>query len=167
MILLIAANCLPHCMSFFFERFSPRGRKQVILGPAIVLGCPPLRLDSAAALHAAEGREQRSRVDMKDAATHLINAQSDAITMDRLQCQRFQHQHFERALNQVTWAIVHLLSSCLSRGTLRSSGLSSGSRSSLGDNQRDVVVLFACAERLHLVDDRVGQRLRGQPAKTA
>ena len=75
-------------------------RDDVVLRPAIVVGCAPLGGNPAALLEALEHRVERALVDVKRVARELLDALTDAPAVHRLQGQGLEHEHLERARNE-------------------------------------------------------------------
>src|SRR6185437_6306019 len=89
----------------------------VVLRAAVVLGGAPFAFDEAIAIEAAKGREQRAGVHAEDAAADLLDAEGDAVAMERLEGERLEDQHVECALDEIGCRIGHCVcSSGWSRG---------------------------------------------------
>src|SRR5207248_8421904 len=49
----------------------------------------------------------RACVDAEDAVAHLFEADSNAVAMHGLERQRFQNEHVQSALDEITWLVCH------------------------------------------------------------
>ena len=67
----------------------------------------PLGVEPSGADESLEGGEERSGVHLEDAARDLFDASRDAVSVHRLEAQRFEDEHVERALNDVGVGRVH------------------------------------------------------------
>ncbi len=76
------------------------GGQRVVFRAPVVLGRAPLALDQAVALETAEGGEERPGVDLERAVADLLEAHADAVAVHRLERQRFENQHVQRALHE-------------------------------------------------------------------
>ena len=72
-----------------------------------VLGLPPLRVEPPGTLEALQGGEQGAGVDLEDVARDLLDAPRDAEAVHRLEAERLEDQHVQRALNDVGGWFVH------------------------------------------------------------
>src|SRR5215469_2022929 len=75
--------------------------ERVVAGTAIVLRGPPLRANPTAGFETMQGGIERSLADPQDILGDLLYALSNAPAVHRSECQRFQDQDFERALDKV------------------------------------------------------------------
>src|SRR5207245_6434812 len=73
-------------------------RERIELRPARVLGPAPLGVEPPGALQALERGEERAGVHLEDAARDLLDAAGDAEAMHRLEAERLENEHVERAL---------------------------------------------------------------------
>ena len=56
-----------------------------------------------------ERREQGPGIHFEDSARHLLDAARDAEPVHRLQAERLENQHVQRALDYVRIRLVHML----------------------------------------------------------
>src|SRR5450755_1138527 len=101
---------------FASQKFPSRARQFVVLGPAIVIGLPPLRRNVSLLLELQQRGIQRPVVHRQQVSAGLLNAPRDPVTMQRPQ--RFQgledHQS-QRALPHIHFlAHVYPYSSAVS-----------------------------------------------------
>ena len=61
----------------------------------------PFAVDQPVALQAAQRREQRSGVDLEHALADLFEADADAVAVHRLERERLQNEHVQRALHEI------------------------------------------------------------------
>ena len=78
-----------------------RAREAVVLRASRVGRLTPLGVEPSSALETVQRGEQRAGVDLEHAARDLLDAAGDAEPVHRLQAQRFEDEHVERALNDV------------------------------------------------------------------
>src|SRR5262245_57921847 len=81
--------------------------QRVVLRPPRARRRAPFGVDCAGALEPLQCREQRSGVDLEDAARDLLDPLADAEAVERLQTQGLQDQHVQRSLNNVRVGLVH------------------------------------------------------------
>src|SRR5450432_1134199 len=100
-----------HLLSPFFgfavEPLSARFRQTVIFCAPAVLRSLPLALDQPGALQALQRDKQRTCIHAKNTLTDLLDPHRNPESMHRLQRQRFQNQHVQRALHQVARFLRH------------------------------------------------------------
>ncbi len=72
-----------------------------------VLGLAPFGVEPAGALEPLQRRQQRSGVDLEDAARDLLDTPRDAEAVHRLEAERLEDEQVERALNDVGVGFVH------------------------------------------------------------
>ena len=77
------------------------------LRPARVLGLPPFGVEPSGALQPLQRRQQRAGIDLEDAARDLLDAPGDAEAVHRLETERLEDEHVERALDDVGIRFVH------------------------------------------------------------
>ena len=83
------------------ELLPPGGRKAIIPGAAAVLRDLPFGGDPAFDLQALECRIERAELDIQGLVRSAANGLGDAIPMQRSEEESAEHQHVERALQQV------------------------------------------------------------------
>src|SRR5215475_138713 len=93
----------------FVELFAPGARQLVILRLAIVFGTAPFRRDPALVFQPVQRRIERALVDVQHARGRLLYPLRDAPAMHRLQRERLQNQHVERALQEIGLRFGHWL----------------------------------------------------------
>ena len=71
------------------------------LRPARIGRLLPLGVEPAGAFQALQGRQERPGVDLEHAAGDLLDAPSDAEAVHRLEAERLEDEHVERALDDV------------------------------------------------------------------
>src|SRR5215469_2491614 len=107
-------------LGFSFELLTAGFSQAVVFGPAIILSCPPLRLNPSGTLETAERGKEGTGIHLKNAFADLLDAHGNAITVHRFQRQRLQNQHVQCPLHQISCFVFHEgISSRLSRGILR------------------------------------------------
>src|SRR5436190_2225218 len=89
------------------ELSASRTRQRVDPGAARVFGLPPLGVDEPAAFEALQRRQQRTGIDLEDAARHLLDATRDPEAVHRLEAERLEDEQVERALNDVGVRVAH------------------------------------------------------------
>src|SRR5436190_4286361 len=72
-------------------------RQRVDAGATRIFGLAPLGVDEAAALEALQRRQQRTGVDLEDAARDLLDPPRDPEAVHRLETERLEDEHVERA----------------------------------------------------------------------
>jgi hypothetical protein len=82
------------------EARAARSRQRVPFRAPVVLGRAPLALDQPVALEPAERREQRTRVNLEHPVADLLDADADAVAVHRLEVERLEDEHVERALHE-------------------------------------------------------------------
>src|SRR5215212_1053383 len=87
--------------------FSPLRRKAVEPSAPVVFGHAPFAVDETLTLEALESEQQRPGVHAKNALAHLFNPLRDPKPVHRLEAQRFQDEHVERALDDVRRWLRH------------------------------------------------------------
>src|SRR5262252_9443547 len=81
---------------------SPTSASQrVVAGTSVVLGDFPLRLDKALTFESVQGRIERALSELQDALGPLLDAFGNPPSVHRFELQRLEHQHIERALQQI------------------------------------------------------------------
>src|SRR5687768_5279322 len=113
---------------------SSGGCERVVPRTAIVLRDAPLRLDQALALEAIEGGVERALAELKNLLRPLLEAFGNAPAMHRLELHRAEHEHVERALQDIfsgseAFGIAHHGSFRLSEGEYGGSFRASRERS--------------------------------------
>src|SRR5207302_1116119 len=84
----------------------PRGGEAVVLGVAPALRGVPVCRDPAAILEALERWIERPRIDRQDTLGDLSDAVGDPPAVHRRERQCLEHEHVERALDDVAAAIL-------------------------------------------------------------
>src|ERR1039458_3616251 len=79
-------------------------------GAAIVVRLSPLGVEHAFALEPLKRQEQRSGIDPKDTARMLLDAARNPEAMHRLQAQRLEDEHVQRALDDIGRYVGHVRS---------------------------------------------------------
>ena len=74
--------------------------------PAADVGVPPLRVHEAALLQPVQRGVERAVEDAERVARRLADPPRDAVAVPRPPAERLQHQHVERAEQDVELAIV-------------------------------------------------------------
>jgi hypothetical protein len=80
----------------------PLGREAIVAGAAIVFGRPPERSDPAAILEPVEGGIERPVLDLQHVLGAMFDGLRDGVPVCRPECERFEDQHVERSLQQLT-----------------------------------------------------------------
>ena len=94
-------------LALFDELALAVAREPVVLGLTVVLRRVPFRIDPALLLQAMERRVERPLVDPQDVARDLLDALRDAPAVHRLERQRLQDEHVERALQEILFLTSH------------------------------------------------------------
>src|SRR5580693_8151901 len=97
--------------ALLLESFSAPLGQGVIFGTAIVFSSAPLGFDPSHAHHAAQRGQKRSGIDAKDAIADLLDPQSDAVAVHRLQGERLLNEHFQCSLDHVPVFCDHAVGS--------------------------------------------------------
>ena len=95
----------------------PAGVRPVVLRLALVLGLAPLAGDEALVLEAVQRRIEGPLLDFQAVFGNLLDAQQDAVAVQRAERDGFQNQHVERALHQIG-LLAHSSPPRLSRRTI-------------------------------------------------
>src|SRR5215469_1474936 len=103
-------------LGFSFELLTAGFSQAVVFGPAIILSCPPLRLNPSGTLETAERGKEGTGIHLKNAFADLLDAHGNPITVHRFQRQRFQDQHVQRPLHQIGCFVCHQASPLGYRG---------------------------------------------------
>src|SRR4030095_8012308 len=88
---------------FFLQLFAPGGREPVKARPALVLGLAPLARDEALVLEAIQRRIERALLDAEALLRDLLDAEQDAVAVERAERNGLEDQHVERPLQQFGW----------------------------------------------------------------
>src|SRR5206468_8801130 len=88
------------------ELLAAGAREAVVLRSARILRRTPLSVEPPRALEPVEGGEQRAWIDLKHVACDLLDPARNPEAVQRLQAQRLEDEHVERALNDVP-VLVH------------------------------------------------------------
>src|SRR5512144_1450103 len=91
-----AGAAVPVC-GLGVELFAAGTGEAVELRAAGVLRVTPLGVEPAGALESLEGGEERPRIDLEDAARDLFDSTRDAEAVERLEAQRLEDEHVQRA----------------------------------------------------------------------
>ena len=98
---------------FFLAQSSAAGGCDLVeFGATVILGLPPRAFDPTLLLHAVEGREQRSRLDLKHTVCDLFYAAGDPKPMHRCEGQGLEDQHIESASEDVCLVFYHQILRC-------------------------------------------------------
>src|SRR5262245_292204 len=89
------------------ELLLPRARERIELRAARVLGVAPLGVAPAGPFQPLQRDEQRAGIHAEHAARDLLDTARDAEAVHRLEAQRLENQHVERALDDVGGRVVH------------------------------------------------------------
>ena len=89
------------------ELFPAGARERVELRAARVLRLAPLGVEPARALQPLERGEERAGIDLEHAARDLLDAPRDAEAVHRLEAERLEDEHVERALDDIGVRLVH------------------------------------------------------------
>src|SRR5262249_9849253 len=79
----------------------------VIAGAPLVSVTPPLRWEEPLPLQPIEGRVQRALAELEDVLRPLLDSFGDAPAVHGLELQRLEHEHVERALQEVASFLGH------------------------------------------------------------
>ena len=74
-----------------------------------MLGLAPVGIHRSGALQTLQRGEQRAWVDPEHTARDLLHAPRDTVAVHRLEAQRLENEHVERALDDVCGCFVHRL----------------------------------------------------------
>src|SRR5690242_16053160 len=80
---------------------APGAGERIELGAAIVLRASPLGRDQAIVLELVERRIQRSVAHLQRVGGDVTEAMADRPSVHRLQREHLEHEHVERALNEI------------------------------------------------------------------
>src|SRR5262245_47660097 len=98
----------PRPVRGFYLQLLPAGARQpVVLRAPGTGGLLPLGVEPSGTLQAAQRRQERAGIDLEHAARHLLDAAGNAESVHRLEAQRLENEHVERALNDVGVVRVH------------------------------------------------------------
>ena len=92
---------------FGAKRAAARGREVIELRALFLVRRAPLRRDPTAFFHAVKRRVERAVEHLEAAGRAVTNESRDAVAVHRSPGQRAQHEHVERALQQVEFAGRH------------------------------------------------------------
>ena len=116
---LTARDIRRHCASSSLELPPAGARQRVVARAAVVLGDLPLGSNQALALEPVERGIERALPELQHALGPLLDPLGDAPAVHRLELQRLEHEHVERALQDIAsfpWP----------RGSLRSAPVTAG-----------------------------------------
>src|SRR5215470_16369625 len=82
------------------------GSERIILGPAVVIGYAPFRVEKSAELEAMESRIERTLFDFEDVIRGPLDPFGDSVSMHRPAQQRSQNEHVQCPLQQFAVLIV-------------------------------------------------------------
>jgi hypothetical protein len=86
---------------------APGPRQAVVLRLPVVVGGVPLGVDPPLLLEAVQRRVERPLVHAQHITRDLLDALRDAPPMHRLERERLQDQHVQRALQQILFLTAH------------------------------------------------------------
>ena len=90
------------------SRWRRSGAREAVVLRASRVGClTPFGFEPSSALQTIQRGEQRARVDLEHTPRDLLDPAGDAEPVHRLEAQRFEDEHVERALNDVGFGSVH------------------------------------------------------------
>src|SRR6266850_7012617 len=92
--------------SFSLESAFTRGREPVIFRPAFIFRLAPFTGDPPLVFETIQGGVQRALLNFQAIFRNLLNAQQDAVAVQRAQGNRLEDEHVERALQKVK-LLVH------------------------------------------------------------
>ena len=81
--------------------------QDIILCAPAILGGLPFTLDQSISLQPLKGDEQRTCIEAENALAHLFEPDGDPISVHGLERQRFQNEHVQSALNEITRLVPH------------------------------------------------------------
>src|SRR6185503_20605195 len=84
-------------IDFFAKRFASRLGQRVVARAPVVLGRLPITLDPAAVLEALERGVEGSLIDLESAARDLLDAETDAPPVHRLERKRLEDEEIDAA----------------------------------------------------------------------
>src|SRR5437016_3533047 len=82
------------------------GQGVVLCAPA-VLGGFPFASDQSISLQPLKGHKQRTCIETENALAHLFEPHSDPISVHGFERQRFQNEHVQSALDEITGLVPH------------------------------------------------------------
>ena len=82
------------------------GQGVVLCAPA-VLGGFPFASDQSISLQPLKGHKQRTCIETENALAHLFEPHGDPISVHGFERQRFQNEHVQGALNEITRLVRH------------------------------------------------------------
>jgi hypothetical protein len=74
-----------------------------------MLGDLPFALDQAISLQPLKGDEQRTCIETENALAHLFEPDGNSISVHSFERQRFQNEHVQSTLNEITRLVRHKL----------------------------------------------------------
>jgi hypothetical protein len=77
--------------------------ERVKAGPPIIFRRTPLPFDPAPVLKTIDGGVERTLQDFEPLVRDLLDAQQDAVAMQRTERDRFEDEHLECALREFNW----------------------------------------------------------------
>src|SRR5437667_6163725 len=92
---------------FAVEPLSPLLCQGVILCAPAVLGGFPFASDQPISLQPLKGHKQRTCIESENAFAHLFEPHSDPISVHGFERQRFQNEHVQSALDEITGLVPH------------------------------------------------------------
>src|SRR6266576_5458204 len=92
---------------FAAELFSSLLSQGVIFCSPVILGSSPFASDQSGSLQPLKSDKQGTCIDAENAPTDLFDADSNAPSMHRFQHQRFQNEHVQSALHNITRFVSH------------------------------------------------------------
>ena len=99
-------------LAFLGELAAAVAREPVVLGLAVVLRRVPFRVDPALLLQPVKRRVERALIDAQHVARDLLDALRDAPAVHRLERERLQDEHVERALQEILFLTSHARPLC-------------------------------------------------------
>src|SRR6266850_6034905 len=94
---------------FAVEPLSSLVCQNVILCAPAILGGFPFASDQPRSLQPLKGDKQRTCIEAESALVHLFEPHGDPISVHGFERQRFQNEHVQRALDEITRLVRHRL----------------------------------------------------------
>ena len=95
-------------LALFGQLAAAGPRQPVVLGLAVVLGRVPLGSIQPACFETMERGIERALIDLQHVSRDLLDALRDAPAVHRLERQRLQDEHVERALEEILFLTSHV-----------------------------------------------------------
>ena len=92
---------------FAAEPLSPLVGEDVILCAPAILGGFPFASDQPRSLQPLKGDKQRTCIEAENALAHLFEPDGDPISVHGFERQRFQNEHVQSALDEITRLFRH------------------------------------------------------------